>query len=192
MKPEFQQEGKKKEYITKEKKWLVTYLSKIKGRMDENPMAQVEFPELFWSSLASLIGIGLIALLASLYWEPLVLTSFGSSAALVYGACHAPLSQPRNLVGGQVISAFSGVFTYQLWGDQWWAMAVAVALAVALMLLTGTLHPPGGATALAAVQIKAGWLFIFLPVAVGAILLLVVALLVTNLDSRRNYPLYWW
>lgn len=189
--PEFREQTEQAASLTRENKWLVKYLAKMKGSM-ANPMEPVEFPELFWSSLSCVIGIGVIALLASIYWEPLVLTSFGSSAALVYSACHAPLSQPRNLVGGQVVSAFSGVLVYHLCGDGWWAVAAAVALSVALMLLTRTLHPPGGATALAAVQLKADWLFIFLPVALGAVILLLVALLVSNLDHRRNYPLYWW
>jgi CBS-domain-containing membrane protein len=70
----------------------------------------------------------------------------------VYGAIKSPLSQPRNLVGGHVVSAIVGVTTYQLLhGYLWLAASVAVATAIAVMHATKTLHPPGGVTALIAV-----------------------------------------
>ena len=39
----------------------------------------------------------------------LLIGSFAATAALVYGAPQAPLSQPRNVVGGHIIGAFIGV-----------------------------------------------------------------------------------
>jgi CBS-domain-containing membrane protein len=64
------------------------------------------------------------------------------------------------------------------------------------MQLTKTLHPPGGATALIAVvggeQIhRLGLLYILAPVGLGALLLLLVALLVNNIPSTRRYPEFW-
>lgn len=61
------------------------------------------------------------------------------------------------------------------------------------MAVTGTTHPPAGATALLAVadeNIAAmGWFLV--PVAMlGCALMLVVALLVNNI--QRQYPVYWW
>jgi hypothetical protein len=40
--------------------------------------------------------------------------SFGASAVLIYGAVRSPLAQPRNLIGGHIISAVIGVTTYKL------------------------------------------------------------------------------
>jgi CBS-domain-containing membrane protein len=73
--------------------------------------------------------------------------------------------------------------------------AVAVATAIALMMLTRTLHPPGGATALIAVIgsdtiHQLGWGYLF-PVMIGALLLLVVALIGNNLYERGSYPQRW-
>jgi CBS-domain-containing membrane protein len=64
------------------------------------------------------------------------------------------------------------------------------------MLITKTLHPPGGATALIAViggdKIHAlGFLYAFVPVGLGAFVLLIVALLVNNISTNRRYPEYW-
>ena len=82
----------------------------------------------------------------------LVIGSFGASAVLVYGAVHSPLAQPRNLIGGHILSAFIGVLSYKLFiQNPLIASAVAVSTSILAMQLTLTLHPPGGATALIAV-----------------------------------------
>ena len=157
--------------------------------------------ELLWSWLGSVIGIGMCAYLSSTYFEPrdlsLLIGSFGASAVLVYAAIKSPLAQPRNLVGGHVISGLVGVACYQVSGGTiWLAAALAVSLAIVSMLATKTLHPPGGATALIAVigGVKVhnlGYLYAFLPAGAGAIILMIVALLVNNLSKNRRYPEYW-
>ncbi len=105
--------------------------------------------------------------------------------------------QPRNLVGGHIISGLVGVACYQLFGGIIWiAAALAVSIAIATMHITKTLHPPGGATALIAViggdKIHSlGYLYAFMPAGAGAFILLIVALLVNNLSKDRRYPEYW-
>jgi len=119
--------------------------------------------------------------------------SFGASAVLIYGAIGSPLAQPRNLLGGHVFSAVVGVSCFRLFSSQLWlASALAVATAIAVMQLTGTVHPPGGATALIAVigsdKIHAlGFMYVLVPVGVGAVLMLIVALVVNKL-GKREYP----
>ena len=66
-----------------------------------------------WAWIGSAIGVGLCAYLSSRFFEPrdvtLLLGSFGASEVLVYGAIKSPLAQPRNLVGGHLISSLIGV-----------------------------------------------------------------------------------
>ena len=106
-------------------------------------------------------------------------------------------AQPRNLVGGHILSVLAGVLCFQIFGKVIWvAAALAVSVSIALMLATKTLHPPGGATALIAVigseQIhNLGFLYAFVPAGLGAFILLIVALLVNNLSKNRKYPEYW-
>ena len=92
------------------------YLSKMKGGATSPPGAGVG--ELFWSWTGAALGIGTCSFLSAQYFEPnelsLMIGSFGASAVLVYGAIKSPLAQPRNLVGGHMISAFVGVVCYQL------------------------------------------------------------------------------
>jgi CBS-domain-containing membrane protein len=116
---------------------------------------------------------------------------------LVYGAVRSPLAQPRNLVGGHIISAAIGVTAWILFQRvPWLAAAMAVATAIAAMHLTRTLHPPGGATALVAVigsdKIHdLGYVYVLIPATVGPLLLLLVALLVNNVPQTRRYPEVW-
>lgn len=162
----------------------------------------VEPVELLWSWLGSVAGIGLCGYLSSRYFEPkdltLLIGSFGASAVLVYAAIKSPLAQPRNLIGGHVISALVGVACYRLFGvfSLGIAAAMAVSLAIVAMLATKTLHPPGGATALIAViggaKVHAlGFLYAFVPAGAGAIILMIIALIVNNLSKERKYPEYW-
>ena len=121
--------------------------------------------------------------------------SFGASAVLAYGAPQAPFSQPRNLIGGHCISALVGVSVYLLLGNQGiFACPLAVSLAIVAMQLTGTVHPPGGATALIAViggstvHALSYW-YVFCPVGLGACIMVAVAMVVNNLsgDKARKY-----
>jgi CBS-domain-containing membrane protein len=179
---------------------LSEYFAKMKGSATSPP--GVGIGELAWSWLGAFIGIGSCAALSAWYFEPrdltLLIGSFGASAVLVYGAIKSPLAQPRNLLGGHILSGLVGVACWQLFGDTLWlAAALGVSLAIAAMLATKTLHPPGGATALIAViggpKVHAlGYLYAFVTAGAGAMVLLIVALLVNNLSRNRKYPEFWW
>lgn len=158
----------------------------------------VDYKEHFWSFLGAFFGIGLIAFIQSQFLPKLENTflvgSFGASCVLIYGAIESPLAQPRNLIGGHVISAFIGVTVLKLFPDVIWLTApLAVALSIVFMQFTKTLHPPGGATALIAVigteKIKSlGYLYVLSPVLSGTLILLMVALIFNNMTPNRSYP----
>ncbi len=149
-----------------------------------------------WSSLGALLGISAIALLAEAQLAGadggLLVGSFGAAAVLLFAAPHSPLSQPRNLLGGQVLSALVGVAVFQAVPIAWLAPGLAVALAICLMQLSSTLHPPGGATALIAVIGSdsihdLGFVYVFTPIGVGTLILFVIALAIGQV-SGRPYP----
>lgn len=158
----------------------------------------VDFKEHFWTFIGSFFGIGLIALTQSQSLDKLenifLIGSFGASSVLIYGAIQSPLAQPRNLVGGHLISAFIGVCVYKLVPEPIWLSApLAVSLSIVAMQMTKTLHPPGGATALIAVigtpKIKAlGFMYVLSPVLSGVLILLLVAIIANNLTKNRKYP----
>lgn len=175
------------------------YFAKMKG-IGKSPPA-VSLTEIAWSWLGAFLGISAVALLHyKVLGEGdlvLIVGSFGASAVLIYGAIKSPLAQPRNLMGGHVLSACIGVACYQLFFPHMWlAAAVAVATAIGVMHATKTLHPPGGATALIAViggpKIHGlGYFYAIMPIGTGALIMLLVALLVNNIPRHRQYPEFW-
>lgn len=155
--------------------------------------------QIMWSWIGAFSGIGLVSILSGFVLNgtglTLIIGSFGASAVLIYGAVDSPLAQPRNLIGGHILSAIIGVTCFQLFPDQLWlASPAAVATAIAVMQLTSTVHPPGGATALIAVIggpgiHDLGYFYVILPVASGAVLMLIVAMVVNNVAPGRCYPI---
>lgn len=161
---------------------------------------QSKISEITWSWIGAFIGVAAVSYIHfNLISETdlvMVIGSFGASAVLIYGAIDSPLAQPRNLIGGHVFSALIGVTCYKLFPSNLWiASAISVATAIAVMQVTDTVHPPGGATALIAVIGSTkihdlGYLYAVLPVGLGAVIMLIVALIVNRL-AKRDYPLSW-
>ncbi|MCP4628440.1 MAG: HPP family protein [bacterium] len=179
---------------------LKNYLNKMSG-LEKSP-PKVGMAEICWSWIGAFFGIAAVAYvnfnLLSRSDLIMIIGSFGASAVLIYGAIKSPLAQPRNLIGGHLLSAVIGVAAYKLFFfSPWLASSIAVATAIAAMHATKTLHPPGGATALIAVigsqKIHAlGYLYVLIPVGLGAAVMLIVALLVNNIPQSRKYPEFWW
>jgi len=177
----------------------MNYFNKMRGATKSPPM--VNLSEIIWSWLGAFAGIAAVAYSHyTIFGETdlvMIIGSFGASAVLLYGAIKSPLAQPRNLMGGHILSAIIGVSAYKLLpGHMWLASSVAVATAIAVMHATKTLHPPGGATSLIAVigseKIHSlGYLYVIVPVGLGALIMLVVALLVNNISKERRYPEFW-
>jgi CBS-domain-containing membrane protein len=181
---------------------IADYLSRMKSTGVCPPRKPIS--KIVWSWIGAFLGIYLVSLMGRLLalgsLESIFLIgSFGASAVLIYGAPLAEFSQPRNLVGGHLFSAIVGVTVFIIIGDvNILAGPIAVSLSVIMMHVTRTLHPPGGATALIAViggdKVHAlGYLYVLLPVLLGATLMLLVALVVNNMSAnpKRHYPVYW-
>jgi CBS domain-containing membrane protein len=124
---------------------------------------------------------------------PMLIAPMGASAVLLFAASHSPLAQPWNVIGGNLIAAVVGVFTYMWLKDPIAASGVALAGSIALMSLFGCLHPPSGAIALTAVLggsavYDLGYTFVLWPVGVNSALLLGSALIFNNLTGLRYPP----
>lgn len=160
----------------------------------------------FWSLLGAFCGLGVIAAVFNnteviqAHNPPVLIASFGASAVLEYNAIRSPLGQPRNALLGHTFSAIIGVGItklFRLRSDfeklRWVAAAVSCGTSSAVMLLTGTVHPPGGASAVLAATspdvTNMGWYFVGL-VMWGTTLMLLVGLVINNI--QRQFPVYWW
>jgi CBS-domain-containing membrane protein len=115
---------------------------------------------------------------------PLVIAPFGASSVLLFALPGSPLAQPRNVIGGHLLSAAIGLVVLALVGSGPLALGLGVGLAIAAMQITGTTHPPAGANPIVVLLTGATWKFLFLPVMAGAVMLVVAARLYRAAVSR--------
>jgi CBS-domain-containing membrane protein len=144
-----------------------------------------------FSFLGTLIAIGITGWLSIASGYLWIIPPFGSSCILLFGVSDSPFAQPRNLIGGHLVSALAGILVLNILGDAWWSGAFGVALALAFMQMTRTIHPPAGANPLVVIAAHASPSFLLIPVLSGSIILLLVALVINNLRAPKSYPRYW-
>ena len=113
---------------------------------------------------------------------------FGASMVLVMSVHESPLAQPKNLMFGHVLSALSGVLVYAFLGQSFYSLGAGVALAIFVMMITNTIHPPAGANPIIAILGGKSLSFVLLPVAVGALIIIIFAI-IYNKILGRNYPI---
>lgn len=145
----------------------------------------------------ALIGIAMTGLLCSLMFGygsdlPLIVAPMGASAVLLFAVPTSPLAQPWPIIGGNTLSAFCGFAVAQAIADPVLAAGVGVALAIAVMSFTRSLHPPGGAAALTAVlggPAVAAWgaAFPLVPVGLNSCILVGMGVVFHRL-TQRSYP----
>lgn len=150
------------------------------------------------ATVVAALGIGVVIGVAAVVGGSsyVLLGSIGASAVLVFAVPHGPLSQPWAVIGGQVGSAVAGVATARLLGGGPVAAAVAVAAAVGVMHALRCIHPPGGATALAAVlTVRAtgavSWTYVASPVLLDAVALVLAGVVLNAPFAWRRYPVGW-
>ncbi|MCP4935832.1 MAG: hypothetical protein GY927_16895 [bacterium] len=152
------------------------------------------------STIGAFVAILAVYLISSKFMEPdaavLIVASMGATAMLLFSLPHAAVSQPWPVLAGHIVSALIGVFVGRHIADPMLAAPLAVALCTFVMFLGRCVHPPGAATALSAVFAadgirELGYSFALAPVALNAIVLLVIALLFNAPFNWRRYPSGW-
>ncbi len=152
------------------------------------------------SGLGGLIGIAIVMWISHLWLSEsagLVAASMGSTAVLLFAMPHGAVSQPWPVVGGHLVSALVGVASAQaLPHDAALAAGCAVGGAISAMYVLRCLHPSGGATALFAVvggePVHAlGYAYVTGPILLGAVVLLVFAVIYNYPFAWRRYPQVW-
>ena len=140
------------------------------------------------ASLGAFLCIFSLAYLSS--FDPSIIwliPPFGASMVLVMGVHESPLAQPKNILFGHVLSALSGVVIFALLGSSPLSLGIAVALSVFVMASFNIIHPPAGANPIIAILGGKGIGFVLMPVAIGAIFIVIFAIIYNRIIGR-NYP----
>ena len=176
---------------------LIKVASRLRRRLPQPvalpPTAQAR------AALGAVIGLLLSGLLshAALGWAApgahiaWLVAPMAASAVLLFCVPASPLAQPWSVIGGNVVSALTGVACAQLIPDPMLAAPLAGGLAIAMMFLLRCLHPPGGAAAMTAVLggdavREAGFAFALAPVGLNAVLLVLAALAYNRLTGAHH------
>ena len=142
----------------------------------------------FLAAIGGFICIGFLSYLnMSIEGSIWLIPPFGASMVLVMAVHESPLAQPKNLILGHILSALSGVLIYTLIGQTFYALGAGVALAIFVMMITNTIHPPAGANPIIVILGGKGISFVLLPVAVGALIIIIFAM-IYNKILGRSYP----
>lgn len=168
----------------------MSFIEKLKGDgapLPPRPTAKAI--SLAW--LGGFLAIAVIASLTDLLSAAFLLGSFGASCVLVFGYPDVPFSQPRNVVAGHVISSLVGLVFLTAFGHHWWAVALSAGTAIAVMMLTRTVHPPAGSNPVIVFLTQPTWGFLLFPTLFGALVLVLVALVYNNATRDAKYPKYW-
>lgn len=192
---------------------LRKYGVKIFGKRDKS----LHYPKMARKSLlvpsaaslaGSLAGIAAIGFVTSHFSVPLLLAPFGASVVLLFSVYDSPLAQPRNTFFGHAISALlAGIIAIihasyfgtsggggLLDNAQYVWIALAVSISIFAMQVLRLTHPPAGATAFiasTAVTNIDSLVAFMVPVILGSLILITVAVIFNNAVPKRRYPIYW-
>jgi CBS-domain-containing membrane protein len=153
------------------------------------PVAARPWKESLVAGVGGFVAIFVLASARADLSANLLIAPFGASCVLVFAIPQSPLAQPRNVIGGHLISTAAGLSVFCLLGQTPLAFAFGVGLAIAAMLLTGTVHPPAGADPIVVIFASASWPFLFAPVLVGTICIVLLGAGFHRWVTRKAYPL---
>ena len=144
-------------------------------------------PIILGISAALIIGVlGFLSLETSLgYW---LIFSFGATTFSVLVFYKADMAQPRNVFFGHLVSIIVGILFNEIFGMSFITLGLAVGLALTLMIYFKVEHPPAAANPLIALLSDVSFEFIFLPVAGGTIVIIILSILINRYLLKRNYP----
>jgi len=149
-----------------------------------------------WPAITA--GIGAMACITTLglmdqLTNPMVwlMAPFGATMVILFGLPESPLAQPRNIIAGHLLTSLIGLIVMELLGVSAWSMGLAVGLAVTLMLVTKTTHPPAGANPILIMLTGQSWPFLFNPVAIGTLFIVLTGVIYHRWVGQRNYPAKW-
>jgi CBS-domain-containing membrane protein len=130
------------------------------------------------------IAIVVMEVLARVADEPLARVPFVTSIVLVLALPTNEGARPIAVIGGHALSSIAGLLMLFAFGPGDFSAALAIGLAVFLMLLARTVHPPAGidAALIPTYSLAPAWLLS--PVLVGAVLLVAYALMWRAIEDR--------
>ncbi|MCW9035810.1 MAG: HPP family protein [Rhodospirillales bacterium] len=135
------------------------------------------------------LGIGIVALLSDLSGTSLLIAPFGATAVLLFSVPSSALAQPANVIGGHLVVSVLAIGMRAVLPPEWWAIGLAVGAALLVMAMLRITHPPAGANPIVIFLTDPGIEFLFAPILVGSVALVVIAFVVHRIPPQAEYPI---
>jgi len=169
---------------------MIPFLRKFRGQRAPLP-PRLPARQIALAGLGAALAIGFVGALASASHQPLLLGSLGASCVFLFGLPEAPFSQPRNVIAGHVLSSVIGLVFFKAFGPHTWVLSLALGTAVIAMFATRTVHAPAGSNPVIVFLTQPDWSFLLTPTLLGAIGVVLIAVLFNHAVHPGRYPLYW-
>tara|TARA_B110000971_G_C19769594_1_gene390227 strand:- start:144 stop:614 length:471 start_codon:yes stop_codon:yes gene_type:complete len=144
------------------------------------------------AGLSSSIIIGVLAFLSfetsTGFW---LMFSFGSSTLIVLIFYESEFAQPGNIFFGHVLGIVIGIIFNEFLGMSFITLGLSVGTTVMLMMYLKVIHPPAAANPLIALFADVSLEYIFFPVMVGSVVIIILSIIINKYILKRKYPYKW-
>ena len=153
-------------------------------------MHNLELKKGILAGLFSTITISFLTLLTyKTDYGIFLIASFGSTMVLLYGYPESPFAKPKNIFFGHLITSIVGIIFVNLIPLPIYLMIpLAVGIGVSLMILVGVTHPPAGGNAIIVIIGSASFDYIFSPIIIGSIIILIFGIVLNRFILKKEYP----
>ena len=117
--------------------------------------------------------------------------SFGATVFIVFVLYDLETAQPKNIFFGHLVSILVGIIFNETLGFSFYSLGLSVGVAVALMVYLKVMHPPAASNPLVALSMDLSYDFIFFPVIVGTVVIILMSVLINKIILKRKYPKKW-
>ena len=166
------------------------------GEVQKRPTSDV-----VWGALCCFFTISVLGLV-DVYVKhvfggntPFMSGAWGTISVLAFGTLENPAARTYNCVVATVFSTIAVAAVVATLGVSWYSRALAMSVALAFMMLTGSVHPPGAAAIMACMDQKAlqdlGMAYVAYPVLFGSLFVLAMGRVCARLKREREFVLLW-
>ncbi len=145
--------------------------------------------------LAGLFASIIIGILSFLSFETStgfwLMFSFGSSSLIVLVFYDSEFAQPANIFFGHLLAIIIGILFNEFFQISFLTLGLSVGTTVTLMMYFKIIHPPAAANPLIALFADVSLNYIFFPVIVGSITIIILSVIINRYLLKRNYPIKW-
>ena len=110
-----------------------------------------------------------VSMLSDYQW---IIGSFGATIFLLLVTTESEFSQPKNILGGHLLAFFIGLALIKKIGPEIGVLSLGLCLTLVLMQVLRVSHPPAASNPIIIFYANPDWMFILLPTALGACMLI--------------------